>query len=646
LLAVCMLLQGIVLAQDNSEDWQISYEGTPRDEKRYAEYIDDNKASGEQAIRIVYDISTKTEGQYLELKNNLNAKMTTGKYTFSFVDLGSTSKYTEVSVGGQYAITHKSMNEETLPSGWKKHSITFDYTEQENDFVAFRFYRSIKELFIDDVVLTKEGSSENLIVNGGFEDSVIAPPEEIPYDTTDYMPKNVLCSPGAKMLVLNWVNPASSELKDVKIYDITDGEVLISDEISTTPKAKVNYPIKGLEEEEKYYKIVFSYKTKSDFVYYTGGKPASGLDNYIDTWKIRRIRNTDDSWCPAEAVVDNTVAKSGNASLKLVSNIDSSITNLAKSTYIGVQLEASMKAGKKYRVKFYGKSENAPATLLLVTMQGSSWKSRYTTDVFKGTQKEWTEYYFDHESIGEDGIFLVYEGACEGFWIDDFQICEIGEDFIGENILLNGDMENLINADESIPGLKAEPGLGEMTLSWSKIPSDCENVHIYMKRFDKWDLIANIPKTNGKLLLKDLEKGKEYSFMIKPEFKYGYEGAGTEATATTILPEYEIHDTNLTQDGMATDKANGAGDYVVTTKIKNNLVEDGLSLEHFVAVYNEKEELVLFRSNAYTVKATAPTAKPVTISESFTLGEGNYRIEVFVLDSRKTLNILRDCQAF
>ena len=143
-----------------------------------------------------------------------------------------------------------------------------------------------------------------------------------------------------------------------------------------------------------------------------------------------------------------------------------------------------------------------------------------------------------------------------------------------------------------------------------------------------------------------LEKGKEYSFMVKPEFKYGYEGIGTEVSVTTILPEYEIYDTTLKKDGVDVDSVSGAGIYTVTTKVKNNLVEDGLSFEHFVAVYNEKEELVLFKSNSQTAKKTPSDAKPVSVSETFTLDEGDYRIEVFVLDSRKELNILRDCQAF
>ena len=647
-LSVVFCLQGIVLAEDNPQDWQINYIGAPKDEKRYAEFVDSKKASGEQSVRVVYDVSTKIDGEYLELKNNLNGKMTSGSYTLSFTNIGSTSKYTEISVGEQHIFNHKSMNEEVLPSGWSRHSVTFDYNEQKNDFIAFRFYRSIKELFIDDVVLTKSGSDENLIVNSGFEESMNAPTEELPYDTTDYKPKNVLCSPGAKMLVINWVNPASDELMDVKLYDTTNKEVLLSDEITTTPKATVNYPIKNLEDEERYYKLVFSYKTKGDFVFYTSGKPQSGLDSYIDTWKIRRIRNTDDSWCPAEAMIDNKVSRSGKASLKLVSNIDTDVSNLAKSTYIGVQFEVSMKAGKKYRVKFYGMSENASAPLLAVTMQGSTWKSRYTTEVFKGTQNEWTEYSFEHESIGEDGIFLVYEGACEGLWLDDFEICEIDEtgSVIGENILLNGNFENLIKEDESIPGLKAEPGIGEMKLTWSKIPSECSNVHIYKKTFDNWDLIADIPKTLGALKLSGLEKGKEYSFMVIPELKYGYEGIGAETTATTILPEYEIYDTILTQNGIPVDGINGNGVYTVTTKVKNNLVEDGLLLEHFVAVYNEKQELVLFKSNSQSVKKSLPNSKPVSISETFTLDTGKYTIEVFVLDSRKTLNILRDCKVF
>lgn len=648
LIVIVFSMQNIVFAEELSQDWIIDYVGAEKAETRFAQIGDEKVSEGEQSLRIVYNTKKKVDGEYLEIRNNLKEKMTSGSYTLSFMGLGSLSKYTEISVSDILVMSHKDdMNAETMNNGWTKFSVTFDYEEQENGFIALRFYRSITELFIDDVVLTKSGSEDNIIINSGFEESVNAPQEEIPYDTTNYRPKNILCSPGAKMLVLNWVNPNTSDLTDIKLYDITDGEMLISDEISITPGAKVNYPIKDLADEERLYKIVFSFNSKSDFVFYTGGKPASGLDSYIDTWKIRRIRNTDDSWCPAEVVVDDTVSHSGNSSLKIVSNIDSSIPNLAKSTYVGIQFEVSMKAGKKYRVKLSGKSENASNQLLAVTLQGSSWKSRYTTDIFKGTT-DWNDYYFDHESIGEDGIFLVYEGSCEGFWLDDFEIYEIDETgtLIGEGIIMNGDMENLIKSDETMPVLKAEAGIGEINLTWSKLPSDCNNVHIYKKLFDNWEMIGDIPKNYGSLKLDGLEKGKEYSFMLKPEFNFGNEGNGAQTSVTTILPEYEIYETTLTKDGVSIDKADGAGSYVVTTKIKNNLIEDGLSLEHFVAVYNEKHELVLFKSNAQQVKATAPASKPLTVSESFTLEPGEYTIEVFVLDSRKDLNILRDCQVF
>lgn len=649
ILALTVLLPSAVVYAEGADDWEINYVGAEKEEKRYAEFDYDNKTGGEASIKVVYDVKPKDETKYLELKNPLSGEMKSGSYTLSFMGLGSLSSYTEISVSDVNIFSHKNdMTAEVQDNGWTKFSVTFDYTQQENNFVAFRFYRSIAGLYIDDVALTVSGSDENLIVNGGFEGSGDSVQEDIPYDTTGYRPKNVLCSPGNGMIDINWRNPSTDELVDVKLYDITDGEVLLSDDISTIPNAIINYPITEVGDGTRYYKIVFTYRTKPEFTYYTGGAAASGLDSYIDTWKIRRIRSAETSYCPAEAVVDSDVARTGNASLKLVSNIDRTLANLQKSTYIGVQFEAPLKAGKKFRIKFCGKSKNADYQLLTVTMQGSSWKSRYTTDIFKGTTDDWVEYSFDHESIGEDGLFLVYEGGCEGLWLDDFEIYEIdgSGEIVSGNLLTDGGFENLVKKNDILPGLDAEEGVGEVKLAWSKIPSDCENVNLYVKTFENWDLVANVPKGMGEITLSNLKKGAEYLFRIVPEYKYGYEGNGTEVSVTTVLPEFEIFDSVLTKNGEEVNEADGAGDYVLTTKLKNNLIEDGVQTEHFVAVYNDKEELVIFKSAKNLIAKTAVSAKPVTITESFELPEGEYRVEVFVLDSRSNLNILRDCQVF
>ncbi len=102
---------------------------------------------------------------------NLTANLVAGKkYTMTFMAKATTEfspdVYLQSSADGSQEYSPGSF---AVGKEWEAITITFTPTGSKNDKITFNIGKLAGKIFIDDVVLTVEGSTENLIPNGDFE---------------------------------------------------------------------------------------------------------------------------------------------------------------------------------------------------------------------------------------------------------------------------------------------------------------------------------------------------------------------------------------------------------------------------------------------------------------------------------------------
>lgn len=639
------------------ETWSVTGYGTAATDTDnfYAAVTTEYKYDGEKAMFIKANPNgTKDAANYLEIKNKLKEPpVKDSRYKLVLMSKLEDSKFTEIALGDMSFAFKKDAN--IVPTitadedGWSKYEYSFTYTgEAEAEYLSFRFYRSITNQIIDNVALYKDGSEENLVTDGGFEGSDDIDREEGEYDTTVLQPRNMLCSPTANGLTLNWINPTSTELGKITVYDITSEEKLLTDTISTTPGGVVLYPITGLKNSAVYqYKIVFSYKTKPDYVYYLTGTPIDTSSVIIkDTagkWTLIRRRNSSGAnYTPGYACIDPIGGRNGSASLKLVANITSEIKS---NTYVGGYIETGMESGKRYEVTFYAKAQNMVGTPQ-VTMNFKKFENNQNK-ISAGS--DWTKNTF-YYSGDETTLYICFDGMCDGLWTDDVEIYEVdksGNRVTGENILTAGDFEGIAaENDGSVASLTATPQNYGAKLSWTNTSSDCKAFNIYRKVFGKWQWRGTLSNSYSAFELDGLATGTDYEFAIAPVNSNYQAGAMAEVKFTTTLADSTITGSTLYYGSAQVTGIDGEGEYTVVTNVNNYGYEDGLTVTQCVAVYDANDMLLAFKTDRKTVEKGKVSAAPTKLSTTFELPQNGKKIGVYILDTTTDMNILRDSECF
>lgn len=653
-LGLIFLIQGFGCVSVNAgsvEGWTISYHGSQNSDRTrfYAELTDKYKYNGEKSMQIRYPAADKTEEDYVEIKNPLKSVMQTGRYTLKFYNKGSESPFTEIYAGAQKKITFAEMTKTAAeaPSGeksWSEYSITFDYTQQEESFLSFRFYSRVTSEVIDDVSLTAEGSDKNLVCDSGFEEFYEDIPEE-EYDREDYRPRCLMLSPADGAIILNWRNPASAELDGVKIYDITGGkEKLLSDSESKTPSETVWYKISDLINDEKYqYKIVFSFKTKPDSIYFMGGSPSSGGDYSIGSWNVHAQKSGAAGYCPGEIVLDRGEGHESNTSVRFTANIDRTIDEFKSNIYVNLTRVMNMETGKKYRFSFWIKRRNVQRDM----QAHMSWKpfdnQGLSFSDMQGT-KDWEYREYDYTFDEKNTLVFLMDGMCEAFWIDDINCYELDENgsVTENNLISDGDFEKIASETVGeITQVEGKSSARSAEITWQLPKKNYAGAYIYQKVFDEYEYRGILASDVSSVSVEGLEIDKEYNFKIVPFNSEGYEGEAAEISITTLIPDFEISDIQLYKDGSAVSGISGAGEYSVSVPVKNYVFEDGFGYEQLVAVYKGDILEKLYSTAPIIEKKgiNAPFTKTVT---EFSIPEGEgFNVQVFILDSRKDLNVLR-----
>jgi hypothetical protein len=151
------------------------------------------------------------------------------------------------------------------------------------------------------------------------------------------------------------------------------------------------------------------------------------IDN-IPEWQNSYNNNGTDG----EAYIDQTVAHSGSASLKIVNR-----TPVTPNVFMAFKQFVPVKASTQYQVSLWVKGLNVSRVGI---MQDTSWSLRKT---LPNGSYDWQQISFTITTDAEMTSFpfiILSDGLTDGLWIDDLTMTEIGR---GENLIKNWGFEML-----------------------------------------------------------------------------------------------------------------------------------------------------------------------------------------------------------
>lgn len=645
LVAVQLLGIADVRAVSVENAWKISYYGTFADdtEKYNAEITDASVYDGGKALYVKCPSASKDKQNYIEITNTLKDNLTQNSYTLKFY-----AKKSNKSVHGEVFVGDKEISVDDMTeiavtspndgSAWKEYSITFDYTGESMNTAGFRFFEKVQSYAIDNVSLIKSGDTANLIDDEGFEDWFDGLNNDV-YDRTGYLPANVKSYPGRKQIALIWTNPTSADLRAVKLYEITDGgEVLISDNLSAVSGATVTYAVTGLTDKTNHqYKLVFSFDGKDDTVWYIASKADETTEFSIGSWTMYRHYNSDVGISKGSVTVDGGEAHTGSASVKFVCDMPTVQNNV----FLRLNQHIGMTSGKKYRISFWAKGKNV--TYLKAYPEGTKYDSgEEKVSGFSG-DIDWTKYEYDYTYSGKNNIMFIVEQSAEAIWLDDVECYELDDDGnpTGSNLVYDSGFEGIKSAAVAkVSDLTAQSELDSVTLKW-KIPSgDYAGAAVYQKVFGEYEYRGTLNADISELKIDGLDMGSEYSFKIAAINSGGVEGEAQEVTVEVKIPDYIVNRPVLKKDGAVVSEISGKGNYTVTVSAKNNGFEDGFEFEQLVAVYDGKRMEKLYSKKQTVPQKHAYASYTDNVCEFSITEDGDYSVEVYVIDSRENLNLL------
>lgn len=635
-----------------NQSWEIKRYGDANidDANYYGKITDDSKYDGDYSLNVRCYVSKVTEGNYIEAKNNLNGNLSNGTYNLTFYSklTGSMSPTSVVSVfGTDYMMSAVEAEDVTAPSGeagWKKYSMQVEYDDESTNDISFRFFSKLHNQWIDNVSLKKVGEDKEYIIDGDFEE--YNPPAE-KYDSTPYRAVNLMKSPaGSGALALSWINPTSTTLKTVKLYDVTgENEILLTDTLSATPGKMVYQKISELDDNVCYrYRLEFDFSDVDTVIYYIDAAASNETEFTVGSWQIRKWKGGSAGFTPADAYVDTTEKNTGEASLKIVSNIDGNQSGFSSNIYLMLYYQGlGLSAGTKYKISFWSKCKNAKGDVSVhMNFNADNRMTKITGDSFT-QDNDWTYNEYTYESKGNQFFGMSFPRLAEAIWLDDFEAYELDEDGIAVGKNLFGDIggfEGLVTGTVAkLSGLSAETSSRSAELSWQTGSGNISGIRVYQKLYeDYFEYRGDLSAEATSLKLTGLNNGSEYTFRLVPYNANGKEGTEKDVTFTLSIPDYEVIDigTDMSRNDSGEVQA---GNYTVTSHVKNNGIDGGLPYEQIVAVYKDSMLIGVYSTEA-TILKTSGKADPTAVKTQFGVPEaGKYSVKIFTMDNRDDLTL-------
>lgn len=655
LLVIALVIPGAAYAADPG--WSITYSGTVKTDRNtyFAVISGENCFGGEKALHVKWQGGV-TAGENVLIKNTFEHAMPRGNYTLKFMNRGDLSKFTQIAVGDKtFTKTDLTAGAAvTAPDGstnWKEYSVTFDYSGENADFLSIMVCGGTISQFIDDVSLVNNADGTDYIADGGFENFAEADVPEAPYDRSGYAVRQLRATTkNANALVISWINPAVTELSEIKIYDISGGKnELIAENISTAPGKSVFYEVSELATGQTYqYKVIFSFGSKGSDTYFVYGTPSTSTSSKKGSWNLGTVQNGTAAFCPAGLSIDTSEAKEGSASLKFETNIDGESVPALKSNIYAVATQSADMMNGKYQISFWMKQKN----MLAKPRATMNFKLFDGNQLFLNTPGEdWTyyEFLYDYDANGENTLTFTYDRICDGLWIDDVQVRKYNTETgtpEGDNLISDGSFENLVSETAGVvTGITAVPGVGSVTVSDYNVTGSYSRTDIYQKVFDNFEYRGSIAADVSSFGITGLKKDEDVTFRLVPVNVDGISGTSGDVTVRTVLPEYEVGDAVLYDSlNRKVNTISDIGTYTVKISLKNNLIAGGLPYDGMAALYKDGALIKVFSKNG-SVRKTGKNANaaeltiPVEIQES-----GNYTLEFYLIDSRASLK--HYCRAY
>jgi len=440
--------------------WTVSYFGTTNTNRDnyYAVVSEESKYEGDSAMEIRYG-GAPVAGNYVEIKGSLNAELTDGaEYTLVFYNKGSASSFTDICIGNNITVKYADMVKESAsdsPSGetsWSKYTYNFTYSDGGEDYILFRFSGRTTPTRLDSVGIFEKNSIENLVVDSGFEGVEEEAPSEEPFDTTEYQAHEFIAAPGNGKIGLSWVNPVTGDLSDVELYDITNGEwILLSDEISNTPSAVINYPVEGLTNGASYrFAVKFEFKSKPAFTYFVSGSPASGnVAGIGDKWRFEDFKNGAAGYCPANMSLSDDTMSGDGYSVRFRTNIDKTVPDLSGNIYLRYYHSIEAEANANYKLTFKAKCEGIDGKIQLLWNWNpfDEYAPSWACPELTGT-KDWAEYEYTLTSGDKTPAYVHFLSDVVGtLYLDDIEMYKLDEngEKTGDNLFEESTFDGLYN---------------------------------------------------------------------------------------------------------------------------------------------------------------------------------------------------------
>ncbi len=666
LLVIALAIPGVAYAADPG--WSISYNGESDRTAYFAEVTSDYYFDDFSSMRVKWGSNTDANVN-MEIKNTFAEAAPAGEYVLKFYARGQ-GKFSNVNVGSQSFAVGDLVVDGDLKQGndnsgdWKEYTKTITLADSINSLTFVFHNKSVQ--FYDMVSFVNTTTNKNYIIDGSFEEYMEPEAPDVAYDRTDYAVKHLRASSkNANGLVVSWINPKTTDLAGISLYDITGGKnELLAEGLDITPEKSVYYEIPNLSTGVTYqYKVVYDFGAKGKDTYFVHGTPSSSITTKKGTWDLGIWRNGKAKFCPGETVIDTTTSHGdGNASLKISINVDENArfgedgTALRGDIYCKATQPVQLTGGK-YKVSFWAKAEN-----MMVPTSDNVYGPRVTMDFanFEGVThfitkpgNDWTEYeyIYDYDKYGKDILTITFDRKCDGWWIDDIEVRKYNTETMqaeGPNLVSDPGFEDLVSTSTgTVASVTATPGIGSVTLSDIQVTGSYNEIDLYQKVYDNYEYRGTISGEVTSVEFEDLKKDELVTFKLIPVNSDGVEGTAKETEPVkTVLPEYEIGEASLYKSTSAEKQTqlSGIGSYNVIIPVKNSLISGGLPYDGMAALYKDGALVKLF-SSAGSVRKTSKNAVPTDISVPVQITEaGNYTLEFYLIDSRASLK--NYCKAY
>lgn len=429
-------------------NWTMYYGGYPAyydGKNNYVEVTDETAYDGNYSIKLAAPSCTAYQRVLTSFMN-----LPQGEYDISFYTKGA---YSGGNIWFELGSSINNLSGD-LPgtltdSGWYKHSGTLTVDSKGAQNFTITTINAISMIYIDNIKLTKKGETQNLIVNGSFE-------QNKPVNKTRI--SNLIAYPTSTGTsgTISWRNPETN-VSGIKLYVDDEEKTDIACDLSAN--AINSCILSELTEGNEYTVRVDMTTPNGTDSQSVVLKPKSGNAKALlsrekcGAWQIIGS-DYDGSYADMSVDLDKDTKYSGMASLRLNTNMNGVKSNV----YAAIQQALVLNTHKEYKVSFKAKLDNSaiPYLLRIGSLGNASLEKNVAfvkeaedsngwvtlSAIVSDYDDELADYKYD-EADYNGAYALVFTNGAENIWIDDISAYELDEngEAIGENLIADGGFE-------------------------------------------------------------------------------------------------------------------------------------------------------------------------------------------------------------